>query len=274
MKIKTFIVDAFTDKLFKGNPAAVCILKQPVNEENMIQIAKEFGFSESAFVIQQGPSDFSIRYFSPVTEIPLCGHATIASAKVLFSEYQHLNNITFQTQFGHTLELNNNIDQIEMVFPVHETQKSLFPDDLKEAIGIKNIINCEYNKDHNILMVEIESSKELQDLTPDFTVLKQIKTPISGVLVTATSLKTDYDFEYRYFWPWSGSNEDPVTGGVQSFLCKYWSLKLDKKILRAFQCSERTGSMEVELRGDKTIIRSNAVIFLTGEIDQITDESI
>lgn len=269
MKIKTFIVDAFTDKLFKGNPAAVCLLKQSSSEENMIQIAKEFGFSESAFVIQKGPSDFSIRYFSPITEIPLCGHATMASAKVLFSEYPHLDTITFRTQFGHILELRNNHNQIEMVFPVHETQKSPLPDDLKNAIGIKDVTNCEYNKDHNILMVEIENSRELQDLTPDFAALKKIETPISGVLVTARSEKNGYDFEYRYFWPWSGSNEDPVTGGVQSFLCKYWSLKLDKKNLKAFQCSERTGSMEVELRGDKTFIRSNAVIFLSGEINQI-----
>jgi PhzF family phenazine biosynthesis protein len=271
MKIRTFIVDAFTDQLFKGNPAAVCILEGSISAENMIQIAKEFGFSETAFVIQKGSSDFSIRYFSPVTEIPLCGHATLASAKALFSEYPHLNNITFQTQFGHTLELSNSTDQIEMVFPVHETQKSLFPDDLKNAIGIKDIINCEYNEDHNILMVEIESSMELQNLSPDFVALKQIKTPFSGVLVTSRSTKTNYNFEYRYFWPWSGSNEDPVTGGVQSFLCKYWSLKLDKKVLNAFQCSERTGSMSVELRGDKTVITSNAVIFLAGEIDKVID---
>jgi predicted PhzF superfamily epimerase YddE/YHI9 len=170
-----------------------------------------------------------------------------------------------------TLELSNSTDQIEMVFPVHETQKSLFPDDLKNAIGIKDIINCEYNEDHNILMVEIESSMELQNLSPDFVALKQIKTPFSGVLVTSRSTKTNYNFEYRYFWPWSGSNEDPVTGGVQSFLCKYWSLKLDKKVLNAFQCSERTGSMSVELRGDKTVITSNAVIFLAGEIDKVID---
>jgi PhzF family phenazine biosynthesis protein len=102
MNIRTFIVDAFTDQLFKGNPAAVCILEGSISAENMIQIAKEFGFSETAFVIQKGSSDFSIRYFSPVTEIPLCGHATLASAKALFSEYPHLNNITFQTQFGHS----------------------------------------------------------------------------------------------------------------------------------------------------------------------------
>ncbi|CEJ69850.1 putative isomerase YddE [Chryseobacterium oranimense G311] len=271
MKIKTFIADAFTDKLFKGNPAAVCILKEAIPEENMIQIAKEFGFSESAFVIQKGPADFSIRYFSPVTEIPLCGHATMASAKVLFSEYPGLDTLTFKTQFGHILELRSYNNQIEMVFPVHETEKSPFPDDIKNAIGIQNIINCEYNKDHNILMVEIESSKQLEELSPDFATLKQIKTTISGVLVTAPSARTGYDFEYRYFWPWSGSNEDPVTGGVQSFLCKYWSVKLDKKILNAFQCSERTGSMQVELKGDQTIIRSNAVIFLAGEMNQPAD---
>lgn len=267
MNIKTFIVDAFTNELYKGNPAAVCILKEPISEENMILIAKEFGFSETAFVIREEQTLFSIWYFSPVMEIPLCGHATIASARVLFMEYPELDEISFLTRFGVRLELSQSEQHIEMLFPVHDTRESSISDEIKKAIGIEKIINCRYNEDHNIIMAEIESSKELQNLKPDFNTLKNIKTSINGVLVTARSEREDYDFEYRYFWPWSGSDEDPVTGGVQSFLCKYWSLKLNKKKLKAFQCSDRTGSMEVELRDDKTVIRSHAVIFLTGEIN-------
>ncbi|MGG5210009.1 PhzF family phenazine biosynthesis protein [Chryseobacterium sp. MIQD13] len=267
MKIRSFIVDAFTDEMFKGNQAGVCILENPVSEDIMINMAKEFGFSETAFVIHQQSNTYSIRYFSPVTEIPLCGHATLASAKALFSENTELNEITFHTQFGQILEISKKPSHIEMLFPVHETEEAVISEELKTAIGIKNVISCEYNKDHNILMAEIESSSELQNLAPDFNTLKNIKTSISGVLVTAPSSKAGYDFEYRYFWPWSGSDEDPVTGGVQSFLCRYWSLKLNKKVLKAFQSSARTGSMEVELKDNRTVIKSNAVIFLKGNIE-------
>lgn len=267
MKIKTFIVDAFTNESFKGNQAGVCILEMPVSEENMILIAKEFGFSETAFVTRKDHNRFAIRYFSPVMEIPLCGHATMASAKVLFTEHPEMKAITFETYSGTVLELKN-ADRIEMFFPVHETQQHELQDDIKKAIGITEVTNCAYNEYHNIVLAEIGSSKELQDLRPDFNGLKNIVTTINGVLVTARSEREGYDFEYRYFWPWSGSDEDPVTGGVQSFLCKYWSVKLNKKVLNAFQCSERTGSMEVELLDDQTIIRSNAVIFMSGEINQ------
>ncbi|MCT2409065.1 PhzF family phenazine biosynthesis protein [Chryseobacterium antibioticum] len=266
MRIKSFIVDAFTDTLFKGNQAGVCILEHPISENNMINMAKEFGFSETAFVVHQQTDVYSIRYFSPVTEIPLCGHATLASAKALFNEFPELNKVIFHTHFGQVLEVFKRLSHIEMFFPVHETEKAVLSEEIKTAIGIKDIINCEYNKEHNILMAEIESSDELQRLTPDFNVLRSIKSSFSGVLVTSLSSKPGYDFEYRYFWPWSGSDEDPATGGVQSFLCRYWALKLNKTILKAFQSSSRTGSMEVELKDKKTIIKSNAVIFLKGEI--------
>lgn len=265
MKIKTFIADAFTDELFKGNQAGVCILETPVSEENMIVIAKEFGFSETAFVTKKDHNRYAIRYFSPVMEIPLCGHATMASAKVLFTEYPEMKAITFETYSGTVLELKN-ADRIEMFFPVHDTQQYVLPEKISDAIGITDLLDCAYNEYHNIVLAEIGSSTDLQALKPDFNRLKNINTDINGVLVTARSEREGYDFEYRYFWPWSGSDEDPVTGGVQSFLCKYWTLKLNKKVLNAFQCSERTGSMEVELQDGQTVIRSNAAIFMSGEI--------
>lgn len=265
MKIKTFIADAFTDQLFKGNQAGVCILETPVSEENMILIAKEFGFSETAFVTKKDHNRYAIRYFSPVMEIPLCGHATMASAKVLFTEHPEMKAITFETYSGTVLELKN-ADRIEMFFPVHDTRQYVLPEEISNAIGITDLLDCAYNEYHNIVLAEIGSSTELQALKPDFNRLKNINTDINGVLVTARSEREGYDFEYRYFWPWSGSDEDPVTGGVQSFLCKYWTLKLNKKVLNAFQCSERTGSMEVDLQDGQTVIRSNAVIFMSGEI--------
>ena len=239
MKINAFIVDAFTDEIFKGNQAGVCILDEPITASVMLQIAREFGFSETAFVLQKVTDNFSIRYFSPVMEIPLCGHATMASAKVLFSEFDKLDEIIFETHFGVKLKIVKQEERIVMFFPVHNTEPCELNAQMKEAIGLSEILTCEYNSNHNILMVEIKSSDELSKLNPDYDLLKSIDTSINGILVTSKSQKPGYDFEYRYFFPWSGANEDPVTGGVQSFLCKYWSLKLEKKIMRAFQCSIR-----------------------------------
>jgi len=264
MNIKTYIIDAFTTELFKGNQAAVCLLKNELVETTMLNIAKEFGFSETAFVIKQNSGSFSIRYFSPVKEIPLCGHATLASSKAIFSEFKELSQITFHTHFGDTLEISQNNGKIEMKFPLHQTETTEYDNAIRKALGINEVLNSRYNSFHNMLLLEIESSKELENLKPDFSILRNIKTTISGVLVTAKSIRENIDYEYRYFFPWSGADEDPVTGGVQSFLAKYWSDKLNKNEMNAFQCSERTGSMEVELMENSVIIRSNAVIFTTG----------
>ncbi len=267
MSIKTYIIDAFTTELFKGNQAAVCLLENELDEKTMLNIAKEFGFSETAFVIKQNTNSFSIRYFSPVQEIPLCGHATLASSKAIFTEYKGLSQITFHTHFGDTLKINQTNGKIEMKFPLHQTETSEYDDEIRKALGINEILNSRHNSFHNMLMLEIESSQELENLKPDFSVLKNIETSISGVLVTTKSVRENFDYEYRYFFPWSGADEDPVTGGVQSFLAKYWSDKLNKEKMRAFQSSERTGSMEIELLDDSVMIRSNAVIFSSGTMN-------
>ncbi|WP_026934268.1 PhzF family phenazine biosynthesis protein [Christiangramia echinicola] len=264
MSIKTYIIDAFTTEIFKGNQAAVCLLENALDEKTMLSIAKEFGFSETAFILKKDIDTFSIRYFSPVQEIPLCGHATIASSKALFTEYVNLSKITFHTHFGDTLEINQKGDRIEMKFPLHDTEPSQYNEEIKDALGINEILNSRYNSFHNMLLLEIEGSEKLRNLKPDFSILRNIKTSISGVLVTAKSENENIDYEYRYFFPWSGADEDPVTGGVQSFLAKYWSKKLKKRKMKAFQSSERTGKMEVEILDDSVAIESNAVIFTSG----------
>ena len=264
MSIKIYIIDAFTTELFKGNQAVVCLLENELAETTMLNIAKEFGFSETAFVIKQNTDSFSIRYFSPVKEIPLCGHATLASCKAIFTEYKGLSQIIFHTHFGDILEISQTNGKIEMKFPLHQTVKAEYDDAIKKSLGIKEVLNSRYNSFHNMLLLEIESGKELENLKPDFSVLRNIETSISGVLVTAKSIRENFDYEYRYFFPWSGADEDPVTGGVQSFLAKYWSDKLNKGKMKAFQSSKRTGSMEIEITNDAVMIRSNAVIFTTG----------
>lgn len=267
-KIETYIVDSFTDKPFKGNPAGVCILHQALLNEQMQLIAKELGLSETAFIIQaEEQNKYSIRYFSPIMEIPLCGHATLAASKVLFEIYPEMENIHFENFQGLDLLIKKCGKTIEMEFPIYDTVQQNAPEELLKALGIKEILNSEFNKETNILLLEIESSKLLEKISPDFEKLKRSHNSINGVLVTAVSQREDYDFESRYFWPWSGTNEDPVTGGTHTFLSKYWSTRLNKKKMNSYQCSERSGFMEVELiSAKKLMIRSQAQIVFKGEL--------
>ncbi|WP_340201777.1 PhzF family phenazine biosynthesis isomerase [Ascidiimonas sp. W6] len=267
-KIETYIVDSFTDTPFKGNPAGVCVLNQALLPLQMQLIAKELGLSETAFITQiQKPNKYAIRYFSPVMEIPLCGHATLAASKVLFEIMPKMEKIHFKNIQDLDLIIKKDRATIEMEFPVYDTIPQNAPEELLKALGIKEIVNSEFNKETNILLLEIESSELLESLSPDFERLKRAHNSINGVLVTAISQRNNYDFESRYFWPWSGTNEDPVTGGTHTFLAKYWSTRLNKKKMNSYQCSERTGFMEVALTSDKKLtIRSEAQIVLKGAL--------
>lgn len=266
--IETYIVDSFTNKPFKGNPAGVCLLNQTLSDEQMNTIAKELGLSETAFITQIKNQDkYSIRYFSPVMEIPLCGHATLAASKVLFEIDPKINTIHFENIQNLDLMIRKCGVKIEMEFPIYETALQNVPDELLKALGIETIVNSVFNKETKILLLEIESSQQLENLSPDFEKLKRSHDSINGVLITAPSYRTNFDFESRYFWPWSGTNEDPVTGGTHTFLAKYWSNRLNKKKMNSFQCSKRTGFMEVELiSASKLLIKSEAQIVFKGEL--------
>jgi len=267
-RIKTYIVDSFTDEPFKGNPAGVCLVERELPDETMHSIAKELGLSETAFIKQLPKEDkYSIRYFSPKMEIPLCGHATLAGAKVLFIENTRMNNIHFVNMQGLELPVRKNGDEIIMEFPIYQIIPQNAPRELLVALGIEKIINSAYNHETKILLLEIEHCSILRSMKPDFEKLLKAHDGINGVLVTALSDEPNYDFESRYFWPWSGTNEDPVTGGTHTFLAKYWSDRLHKKKLRSFQCSERSGFMEVELISEYMLtIKSKAAIILKGEL--------
>lgn len=200
-------------------------------------------------------------------EIPLCGHATLAASKVLFEKDTSLTNIHFNTSQSLDLIIKRNGENILMEFPVYDTTPQETPEALLKALGIEEIINSVYNKETGILLLEISDSQVLNNLTPDFENLKRSHTSINGVLVSAISKQTNYDFESRYFWPWSGTNEDPVTGATHTFLAKYWGNRLGKTKMNSYQCSERTGFMEVELiSNEKLLIKSVAQIVLKGEL--------
>lgn len=264
--IRTFIVDSFTDRPFKGNPAGVCIISSHLSDEVMLQIAQELNLSETAFLSPQESSNtFAIRFFSPKMEIALCGHATLASAKVVFSIHK-LNEVHFMNIQNLDLFAKQSNDQIVMEFPIYETRPADAPPALLAALGIEAIKNSVYNEETKILLLEIGSPEELANLDPDFTALLRSHNSINGVLVTAPSVGDSYDFHSRYFWPWSGTNEDPVTGGTHTFLAKYWASRLGKTKMKSFQSSKRTGFMEVELVADKLRIHGQAVIVFEGQL--------
>ena len=264
--MKTYIVDSFTSEYFKGNPAGVCFPEQELGEFKMQQIAQELGLSETAFVVPNGKKHmYSIRYFSPKKEIPLCGHATLASAKVLFQDV-NTNKIHFITIENLDLTVTKHGEDITLEFPVYETEPAWVSPALLKALGLTAVNNTVISPHNKIIMLEISSAEELENLTPDFNALIPTHHGINGVLVTAPAGRNGYDYHYRYFWPWAGTNEDPVTGAVQTFLAKYWSVKLNKKKMKAFQSSSRTGYMNVQLQNEKVLLTSRAMIVLEGNL--------
>jgi PhzF family phenazine biosynthesis protein len=265
--VRSYIVDSFTNEPFKGNPAGVCFPDHEISDEIMQKIATEFGLSETAFVKETNKtSTYTIRYFSPKKEIPLCGHATLAAAKIIFKNINE-DEIHFITSENLALPIKKYGQEIIMELPVYDTVHINVPQQVLEALGLSETTNTVFSPKNQIILLEINDDDVLAQLTPDFDALINSYKGINGVLVTAPSGNKDYDFHYRYFWPWAGTNEDPVTGGVQTFLSKYWADKLNKKKMKAFQSSRRTGFMTVEVQKDKVLIIGSAVIILEGDMD-------
>jgi PhzF family phenazine biosynthesis protein len=262
--MKIFFVDSFTREKFKGNPAAVCLPDTTLEVDTMQKIATEIGFSETAFIKQITDNTYSIRFFTPKIEIPLCGHATLASSKIIF-DTTSFDSIKFINCNNVELFIEKVENKIKMQFPVYETEEIEVPKGMLDALGISEIVNTRYSPNNKIVLIEIKNAFVLADLKPDFAALINSYSGINGVLVTAISDCEGFDFHYRYFWPWAGTNEDPVTGGIQTFLTKYWATKLNKTKFNAYQSSLRTGTMATELSQEKVCILGEAVTVLEGQ---------
>ena len=198
-------------------------------------------------------------------EIPLCGHATLASSAVLFERLGVLQ-VDFRNINDLLLTARSVEDGITLEFPIYDTGPATAPQALLDALGLREIVNVVYNEETSILMLEIEDKDVLAGLAPDFQALAASHDSINGVLVTAPSGDDGYDFHSRYFWPWSGTNEDPVTGGTHTFLAPYWMARLGRRRLRSFQSSKRSGFMDLEIDGQTLYITSQAQIVLAGEM--------
>jgi PhzF family phenazine biosynthesis protein len=258
MTIPFYQVDAFTDRLFGGNPAGVCPLEQWLPDETMQKIAMENNVSETAFFIKKGEG-FHIRWFTPKVEVNLCGHATLASAHVIFTDCGYQGEIiSFESRSG-ILNVTRENDQLILDFPSNIPQRAALPNDFVQALNITPV-QCFRGKDDYLLLYK--SQQEIEALIPDFRKLEKVDA--RAVIVTAPG--NNADFVSRFFAPRVGVDEDPVTGSAHTVLIPFWSEKLNKKEMKALQLSRRGGTLFCRCKGDRVDIGGKAVTFLKGEI--------
>ncbi len=256
-------VDAFTAERFTGNPAAVCVLREPRAEAWMQAVAREMNLSETAFLVRRAESDgFDLRWFTPATEVDLCGHATLASAHVLFEDgYLAPGDIArFHTKSG-LLTARLNDGWIELDFPATPDEPTAMPAGLAEAIGATPTYVGRSRFD---LVVEVDGEEVVRALRPDFTRLRTL--PVRGVIVTSRAATEGVDFVSRFFAPAAGVDEDPVTGSAHCCLAPFWASRLGKSDFFARQVSARGGNVRVALAGDRVRLSGQAVTVMRGEL--------
>ena len=253
MRIPLYQIDAFTSRLFAGNPAAVCPLEAWLDDSVLQSIAAENNLSETAYFVRNGDR-YNLRWFTPTVEVDLCGHATLASAHVLWEsgELAAGQKALFHTRSG-ILSAVKQGDWIEMDFPAETENPSDAPAELIEALGVTALYTGRNRFDY---LVEVDREETVRALNPDMTRLKKVD--MRGAIVTSRSRSADYDFVSRFFAPAVGVDEDPVTGSAHCCLGPYWSGKLGKTSLRAYQASSRGGILRVGLKGDRVLIGGQA----------------
>jgi len=260
MRIPIFHIDAFTTRRFAGNPAAVMPLGSFLDDVILQRIAAENNLSETAFLVPAG-DDYKLRWFTPITEVPLCGHATLASAALVMQRLEpERNGVVFHSASG-PLIVNRTETGYLMDFPSRPSQPTSTPPGLADALGVEPVevfIN-EFN-----YLASVENEAVLRALAPDMIALSRINRP--GVIVTAPAEK-DYDFVSRYFAPAKGIPEDPVTGAAHCMLAPYWANRLGKTVFRAFQASRRGGEITCRLSDDRVKLEGACVFYLEGEVE-------
>ncbi|MGR5066090.1 PhzF family phenazine biosynthesis protein [Photobacterium sp. DNB22_13_2] len=264
MDLEIYQVDSFTSEAFKGNPAGVCITPNGLSERLMLLIAEEMAVSETAFL---SLNDMKLRWFTPKVEVKLCGHGTLAAAHVLkeIGQLKESDTVNFETVSG-TLTAFINKSTIELDFPSPTiVLDAIQPPALLKYLGIKECEVVSLGKFDEKVFIEVDSEETLLNLQPNFNALKQING--RGVLITTRSVSDDLDFISRYFAPWVGVNEDPVTGSAHCALTVYWSDKLSKTKLKGFQASARGGYVKTELLSNgRTKLIGSAVTVIKGII--------
>jgi len=262
MSATIFKVDSFAERPFTGNPAAVCILSGPREEAWMQNVAREMNLAETAF-LRAREDGFDLRWFTPVVEVELCGHATLASAHVLWEAgvLASKDEARFHTKSGLLTAVKRG-DMIELDFPARPVERASVPAGLAEALGIEPRYVGRNMDDY---LIEVESEEIVRNVNPDFARLRKVR--VRGVIVTAAATTKGFDFVSRFFAPAMGIDEDPVTGAAHCFLGPYWSGALRKREFIAYQVSARGGVVHVRLAGDRVRLGGHAVTILHGALD-------
>jgi PhzF family phenazine biosynthesis protein len=259
--VPLFWVDAFTDRPFAGNPAAVCLLDRWASDDQLSGLASELNLSETAYLVPED-GGYRLRWFTPAVEVDLCGHATLASAFVVWhvGKVAPDQPIKFLTRSG-ALSAARRGEVIELDFPLKAPVKTRPPAGLVEALGIAPAYVGRSQLDY---LVEVESESDLRGMAPDFRRLTHVD--CRGVIVTARSAREEFDFVSRFFAPASGVDEDPVTGSAHCTLAPFWGDRLRKNEMRAYQASKRGGIVNVRLQGDRVLLGGTAVLVAKGEL--------
>ncbi|MEV7007415.1 PhzF family phenazine biosynthesis protein [Streptosporangium sp. NPDC051022] len=257
-----YTVDSFTDQFFKGNPAGVCLLDNPVPDAWMQDLASEMGHSETAFLLSgESGEPYSLRWFTPAVEVDLCGHATLATAHVLYSAGSAPETLRFATRSGILSTTRDETGLISMDFPAKVLEEATPPEGLLEALGVeprwigKNVWDY---------LVEVESEEAVRTVSPDLRALEAVDA--RGIIVTAQASQPGVDYVSRFFAPRVGVPEDPVTGSAHCALAPYWSGKLGSDTLIGAQLSQRGGVVHTTVRGDRVDLAGRAVTVLSGEL--------
>jgi len=261
MTIPMFHVDAFTDRPFAGNPAAVCILSSARDASWMQAVAADMNLSETAFLLREG-TGFRLRWFTPKVEVDLCGHATLASAHVLWREIGLPADepLTFATRSG-VLTATRRESLIELDFPREPASDAAAPPGLLDALGLAPTYVGRNRFDY---LIEVTAEEVVKSLEPDFTALGRLA--VRGVIVTSRSTSPGVDFVSRFFAPGAGINEDPVTGSAHCCLGPYWQQRLNKNTFVAHQVSARGGVVHVRVLEQRVILGGQAVTVVRGEL--------
>jgi PhzF family phenazine biosynthesis protein len=264
MGIKIYQVDAFTRKPFAGNPAGVCLLSAPREVAWMQDVAREMNLSETGFLVPRDDG-YGLRWFTPLVEVDLCGHATLASAHVLWEAglLAKDKEARFHTKSG-LLKARKVREEIELDFPATPPTPSSAPEGLSEALGV---VPKSIGKSRFDYLVEVETEEMVRRLKPDYERLKQIE--VRGVIVTSMASTQGFDFVSRFFAPGAGVPEDPVTGSAHCCLGPFWMKRLGKQEMMAYQASARGGVVRVRVEGDRVKLSGEAVTFFRGELAEV-----
>lgn len=268
MKFNLFFVDAFAATPFTGNPTSVCYVDTLPQPAQMQAIAAELNLPVTVFISKKPgqPGQYDIRYFTPITEIPACGHGTLGASRIAMMQEQ-TGAVTFYTTEGRNLAAAAQGDGIMMSYPRFEWTPTQPEKETLISLGIDHFLSAAFSPELETLFIEIESAGLLRKIQPDYTRMVQSSNTIAEVVITTASDDSNYDYLLRSFCPWIGINEDPVTGSVHSVLGAYWQNKLQKNRLKAYQASQRGGEILIDASAGRIGIGGKTVIVMQGEMN-------